>query len=29
MRRFLPQYLVFVAAHVLFIGAVIAVSALN
>jgi hypothetical protein len=29
MSRFLSQYVIFLAAHVLFIGAAIAVAALN
>jgi len=29
MKRFLPQSLAFLAAHLLFIGAAIAVAALN
>ena len=29
MQRFLPHYLVFLAAHALFIGGAIAVAALN
>ncbi len=29
MQRYLPQYLIFLAAHLLFIGVAIAVTALN
>jgi hypothetical protein len=29
MTRFLSQYIIFLAAHVLFIGAAVAVAALN
>jgi hypothetical protein len=29
MKRFLPRYLVFLAAHFIFIGASIAIAALN
>jgi hypothetical protein len=29
MQRFLPQYLVFLAAHLIFIGAALTVAVLN